>query len=289
MPSTPLRYPGGKQRLTPFIGEILEANGLIGEEYAEPYAGGAGVAMELLLSKKSRHVHLNDSCVAVYSFWKSILEKPEEFCRKVQSVALSPEEWKRQREILRRPAEFDFFDLGFSMFYLNRCNRSGILDAGMIGGKAQTGTWKIDARFPRIKLVHRIEAIAEKKDSISIYNLDAEDFLKRIVSKLPDRTLIYCDPPYFKKAERLYLNHYKPADHKRIAEVIQDVRQRWIVSYDDAPEIAEHYHCRRSFKYSLQYSAGRYCKGVELFFFGPSVILPLRSAIPSIDDALMAM
>ena len=48
------------------------------------------------------------------------------------------------------------YELGFAAFYLNRTNRSGILNAGVIGGKKQDGKWEMDARFNRDNLASRI-------------------------------------------------------------------------------------------------------------------------------------
>src|SRR5258705_10979265 len=185
---TPLRYPGGKQRLWPFIHEILSENDLVGGHYAEPYAGGAGVAMELLLRGLVAKVHLNDSCIAVYAFWYSILNDAERFCRKISRASLTIDEWKRQREIFKNRNSADLFELGFAMFYLNRCNRSGILTGGVIGGLAQTGRWKIDARFPRNDLITRIEVIAGLANKIRLRNWDAERFLMEYVPRLPSRS-----------------------------------------------------------------------------------------------------
>lgn len=286
---TPLRYPGGKQRLTPFVLEVLEENDLVGGDYAEPYAGGAGVAVALLLDGQVGHIHLNDSCTGVYAFWRSILNKTDEFCQRVMDTPLTVKEWRRQKEILTRPSEFDQIDVGFSTFYLNRCNRSGILSGGVIGGLNQKGKWKIDARFPRKELVARIEAIAKKRRRITVKNLDAQTFISDYLPTLPDRTLVYCDPPYFHKAKRLYLNHYKPKDHAAIARVIQtNIQQHWMVSYDGAPEILKRYSERRSFIYDLQYNAAKAYKGIEVFFFSDDLVLPRRSTIPSISKALQS-
>jgi DNA adenine methylase len=285
---TPLRYPGGKQKLAPFIREVIEANSLAGGHYAEPYAGGAGVAMELLLNGSVSHVHLNDSSKAIYAFWYSILNHTRAFCRRVASASLTVVEWRRQKEILSRPSEFDVLDLGYSLFFLNRCNRSGIPSGGVIGGLAQTGKWKIDARFPRNRLITRIEAIAAKKKLITLKNWDAEKFILKHIPTLPKKSLVYCDPPYFHKASRLYLNHYKPGDHARIASVIQrDLVRPWIVSYDGVQEILGFYAKRRSFLYDLQYNAGRAYKGREVFVFSDDLILPSESVIPSVNVALM--
>lgn len=284
---TPLRYPGGKQKLAPFIEELLVANNLIGCDYVEPYAGGAGVAMELLLRDRVTKVHLNDSSRAVHYFWHAILNHTEAFCRRIGSASLTIGEWRRQREILRRPDEFCSLDLGFSLFYLNRCNRSGIPTGGVIGGLKQTGKWKMDARFPKNELIRRIEAIASRKHAIKLKNWEGENFIRDYVPTLPEATLVYCDPPYFHQGHRLYLSRYNAADHARLATVIQNRLNRpWVVSYDGVPEILEFYADRRSFIYDLQYNAQRVHKGKEVFVFSDTMQLPERSSVRAINDVM---
>lgn len=284
---TPLRYPGGKQRLAPFVRELLTENNLIGGHYAEPYAGGAGVAFELLIDNHVSHVHLNDSSYAIYAFWNSVINHPDELCRRIIGASVNVVEWKRRREIVRNPLEHDEFEVGFSTLYLNRCNRSGVLTGGLIGGLAQAGEWKMDARFPRNELVQRIEAIAARRKSITLRNWDAEKFVLEHVPNLPADTLVYCDPPYYGPTSRLYLNRYKGEDHARVAAVIQQQLPRsWVVSYDSVPEIRELYQERRSFLYQLQYNASRVYKGQEIFVFSDDLIVPLKSSLPYVDVAL---
>lgn len=284
---TPLRYPGGKQRLTPFIAEILERNDAIGWNYVEPYAGGAGVAIELLLDRKVGHVYLNDSSVHIYAFWKAILSDPEGFCRRISRASLTLDAWRAHREVVRHPEKHDLHDVGFSTFFLNRCNRSGVLTAGVIGGASQEGRWRIDARFPRNELIQRIETIAAHRRRITVTNLDAQKFMIDRVDKLPKTTLVYCDPPYFARAERLYLNVYEPDDHATLAKFIQaKLRRPWVVSYDNHPEIAKLYRQRRRFRYSIQYSAMTTYEGTEYFIFSDGLKIPRKSALPSIDRAL---
>lgn len=285
---TPLRYPGGKQRLAPFVGEILAVNNLVGGEYAEPYAGGAGVAVELLLSNQVSRIHLNDSSLPVYAIWFAITEHPERLCRFVRTASLTLEEWKRHREVVRHPDHHHLIDIGISTFFLNRCNRSGVLGAGVIGGFAQDGRWRIDARFPRNELIKRIEAIAKRASAISITRLDAEVFMGPYAeTHLPADTLVYCDPPYFKGAERLYLNVYSGADHARLARAIQRNKTlKWLVSYDSHRSILELYRRRRMFTYDLQYSATRACLGKEVFIFSDSLRIPSRSSIKAVQEAL---
>lgn len=281
---TPLRYPGGKQKLAPFIREILEANDLVGGGYVEPYAGGAGVALELLIGRHVEKIYLNDSALPVFAFWKAVLEDTESLCRLISSASLTVEEWKLRREVVRNPEGYSRLELGFSTFYLNRCNRSGVLSGGVIGGLNQTGEWKMDARFSRNELIRRIEVVAARRDSIVVTNLDAENFISGYVNDLPQSTLVYCDPPYFEKAGRLYLNSYQEADHERLATFIQNsLNKNWIVSYDSSPQILNFYKARRSFLYDLQYNASTVYKGKEIFVFSDGLKVPQVSSLPYID------
>lgn len=285
--NTPLRYPGGKQKLTPFIIEILRVNDLIGGHYVEPYAGGAGVALELLIGGHVSKVHLNDTSLPIYAFWHSVLNEPDALCNLIKTASLTVEEWRKHRDIVRQSKPASMLELGFSTFYLNRCNRSGVLTGGLIGGLEQTGDWKMDARFPRNELIRRIEVISARREKIKLTNLDAEIFIKTKTSKLSDNTLIYCDPPYYEKAKRLYLNSYSDNDHKRIANFIQtNINHKWLVSYDHTPEIDEYYRNRRSFVYDLQYNASRVYKGKELFIFSDNLLIPKESELPYINHAL---
>lgn len=287
---TPLRYPGGKQRLAPFVYEILQANNLVGGHYVEPYAGGAGAALELLLSRQVSAIHLNDSSLPVYSFWQCVINHTEEFCKLVSSASLTIDEWQRQREIIRNPTQHDVLELGFSTFYLNRVNRSGVISGGIIGGIGQTGEWKMDARYNRSELVQRIYSIAYRKNSISISNMDAEDYILNYIPTTPQNTLVYCDPPYFEKSGGLYLDNYKKDDHKKIAETIQnELARRWILSYDGAAEILSYYSQRNHFIYNLQYNAAKVYKGKEIFIFSDNLEIPNSSSLHFIDIALKSM
>lgn len=289
MNRTPLRYPGGKQKLTPFIQEILDSNEISGH-YIEPYAGGAGVALKLLLNKTVKHIHLNDSDIRLYSFWHCIKNETENLCRRISSASLTIEEWKKHREVLRHPENHTLFEIGFSTFYMNRCNRSGVLSAGVIGGLDQTGNYKMDARFSRNDLIRRIELIGIYSDSIYLSNLDAEDYIDNYIPNLDENnSLVYFDPPYYNKAKDLYLNSYKPEDHIRLADSIQKVAKPWVLSYDNVPQIIELYSSRNYFTYDLQYSAARNYKGREVFVFSDYLKLPKSCGLKYIDKELFEL
>lgn len=286
---TPLRYPGGKQRLTPFIVEILEANKIKGH-YVEPYAGGAGVAINLLLLNKVEHIHLNDSDFGIYAFWYCVLNKTEELCRLISSASMTVEEWRIRKAIVQKCDKRKILELGFSVFYLNRCNRSGVLSAGVIGGYDQKGNYKMDARFSKDDLIRRIESIVRYKDKISITNFDAEYYIENYISNLPKDTLVYLDPPYYEKGSELYLNAYDKSDHARLAKTIQrEIKHKWVLSYDGVKDIVNLYQRRRHFLYDLQYSVAKVYKGKEVFVFSDKLKLPTKCSLSHIETGIKSL
>jgi DNA adenine methylase len=217
---TPLRYPGGKGKLTPFIKELMKENRLLDGEYAEAYAGGAAIGLELLFHDYVSRIHINDLSRPVHAFWRSVLDHTDGLCKLIRDTPLNLRAWEGQKRVFRNEGEFDDLTLGFATFFLNRTNRSGILNGGVIGGRDQSGPWKIDARFNREELIFRIESIAKIKRRISLTQMDALDFLKAGISEWPAKTLIYLDPPYYEKGRDLYYDYYEHDDHKRLADFV---------------------------------------------------------------------
>jgi DNA adenine methylase len=276
---SPLRYPGGKGKLSALIKAIISQNELLDGTYVEPFAGGAGVACELLSENYVREIHINDVSPAIYSFWKAALWHDDRFCQDIETIPLTIEEWDRQKhrfETHRRSDNPDLYELGFSTFYLNRTNRSGILNAGIIGGRSQSSEWGIDARFNRAKLVKKIRLLSSMRDRIKVTKLDALSLIQQYGTNSPYRTLMYLDPPYFVKGRQLYLDFYRPSDHGAIAEAVQEKPQpfNWIVSYDNVEPIKALYTSPYAIEYDINYSARSASTGSEVIFFDRKLILP---------------
>jgi DNA adenine methylase len=274
MPSTytPLRYPGGKAKLGSFLSDLLKKNHLEDATYAEPYAGGAGAALYLLFRGYAKRVHLNDIDPAVASFWRSVLTKNAEFVRKIETVPLSVKEWDRQRQIYM--SKHRGFDLGFAFFYLNRTNRSGIMNGGIIGGRAQDGEWLIDARFNRVDLAERVSAIGGMRRHISVSETDALEFLSSAEETFPKRSIVYLDPPYYGKGRDLYTNFYTSDDHAAIARRMTTFKLPWVMTYDDCHPVRQLYSGFRIRESSLSYSAREVRRGRELVIFGKNIRVP---------------
>lgn len=264
MPTTPspLRYPGGKTAYADMITWIIQKNGLSGCSYAEPFAGGAGAAITLLLNNHVQEIWLNDFDLAIYSFWRSITEHTNEFLYRLEKTPITVHEWRKQK-IIYIEKRADIISLGFATFFLNRCNRAGILLANPIGGLKQNGADKINARFKKEKLTAKIKLIAEQKNRIHLFNLDALEFIKEL-KKVKQKILVYFDPPYYQKGELLYLNHYRHEDHVRLCKQIVKCRLPWLLSYDDQPKIAALYSSMQTYRKSLRYSVAAPSIGREL-------------------------
>lgn len=267
---TPLRYPGGKGKFAPFVKDLMEVNNLSGD-YLEPYAGGAGVALDLLFSGYCKNIHINDFDIAIYNFWKSITENTECFLKLLCDTEVSIEEWYKQKEILANPANHTQLEHGFATFFLNRTNRSGILKGGVIGGKNQIGTYKLDARYNKSDLSKRIEKIGKYAEKIKVYNFDALELLGKVDELLPVDSLIYLDPPYYVKGQGLYRNFYVHDDHVKIRIALDKINSKWIVSYDNCHEIKEIYTGYHQEDYELNYSAYYKTKGSEVMIYSDQV------------------
>ena len=272
---TPLRYPGGKGKLANFMKLVFRANNLLDSPYIEPYAGGAGIALALLFDEFASHIHINDLNRSIFSFWKSVLNETDALCRLIHDTPVTMREWEYQKAVQQRADQVTTLELGFSTFFLNRTNRSGIITGGVIGGKNQDGPYKLDARLNRENLESRIQRIARFRDRISIYNLDAAQFIRTILPGISHNALVYLDPPYYMKGQGLYENYYEHNDHLEIARLVAPIPQHWIVSYDNAPPIQPLYSLHRQITYNLSYSAGDRYSGSEVMFFSDGLVIPV--------------
>lgn len=283
---SPLRYPGGKGKIANYFKLLFLENDLVGSEYVEPYAGGAGVALALLFEDYADVVHINDINRGVHAFWSAALERTDELCERIANTPVTMDEWHRQREVQADPDGAEPLDLAYSTFFLNRVNRSGIIGGGIIGGHAQEGPWKLDARYNRSDLIDRIRKIGRFRSRIVLTRLDAGDMLAQWQGA-SQRAFIYLDPPYYVKGEGLYDNFYGPEDHQAIAHAVEALPHPWVISYDAAPEISTLYASHPGISYSLSYSAQARYRGSEVMYFSPGLRVPgnLPTEVTSADLA----
>jgi len=266
---SPLRYPGGKSKLIPYIVETLRLNKLEGGVYVEPFAGGAAIAWYLLLEGHVKSVYINDLNPSIYAFWYSALKCTKQFCELIENTQVTIDEWHKQKEI-QNSKNSSLLDKGFSTFFLNRTNRSGIINAGVIGGLSQEGNYKLDCRFNKERLIELIKSIASREKFIHLSNLDAIDFISEVLPDLGDKCLVNIDPPYYNKGKALYQNFLEHDDHYRLYECVKGIKQPWIVTYDDTPEINDIYGEFSPRSFGLTYTAQVKRKGSEVIIHNPA-------------------
>lgn len=262
---SPLRYPGGKNCIFQFVSNIFYENHLIGINYAEPYAGGAGLALRLLFEGYVNHIYINDLDKSIYAFWDSVINRTDDFCEWIQNVDVSISNWNKYKEMQNHSYELDYFDLAKSTFFLNRTNISGIIKGGVIGGQDQKGKYKIDVRFKKQDLTNRIQKIARIKNRITISNLDGLAFINKL-NKKKEEIFVYLDPPYYLKGAELYMNFCSDKDHRKLSQQVRKMHKTWMVSYDKHDFILNLYAKQKMISHRLSQSASNRV-GEEIIIF----------------------
>ncbi|MFJ4030115.1 DNA adenine methylase [Paenarthrobacter sp. NPDC089989] len=271
---SPLRYPGGKAKLAPYFGRLIDAQKQPVNHYAEPFAGGAGAGLHLLHSGKIQYLHINDINPGIAAFWRCVFFDTGSFIERVMTSPIDVPEWWAAREVYDSPAGHSDLDLGFATFYLNRTNRSGILTARPIGGLDQAGRWKIDARFNKVDLVARIRLLRSYAASVQVTQMDASDFLWSLES-FGSELLAYVDPPYLVQGDDLYLHAYSESAHLNLATQLAEIRLPWVLTYDSDPRISEVlYSDQRCAEFGISHTAQVQHIGKEYVVFSKDLIVP---------------
>jgi len=282
---SPLRYPGGKSKLTPFIKALISKAGLKDATYVEPFAGGAGVAVSLLMDGTVSQIVINDLDKAVYSFWRAVKTESKALIKMIADTHITIEEREKQLAIYQNEKRYSV-ELAFATLFLNRVNRSGIITGGPIGGYEQSGHWKLDARFNKGAIIERITDIANKKNAVAVYNQDVIAFIDKILPKYADSAFVYFDPPYYNKAKRLYKNALSHDDHARIARrILGCVDCHWLLTYDDVPEIRALYAGKSIKCFDLNYSVANKGKASEIIVCSDNSLLDSFAGQSSVGAA----
>lgn len=266
--ASPLRYPGGKSVLSGYVASLIDVLGIRDVTYVEPYAGGAGVALRLLKDHKVSKVVINDYDPDVFAFWNSAVNDSASFLERFDRAEPTIEEWHRQKRIIADPASE--LDRGFAFFFLNRTNRSGVLNGGVIGGLKQNGRYKVSARYNKASLRRKLVFLGEHADSIEVRNEDGRAVVERFVG-FPE-AFIYADPPYVEKGGSLYMNALDDERHRELGNLLNNhADSHWMLTYDDTALIRELYGERYGGLFPLQYSASARRTANELMIFSDTL------------------
>lgn len=250
--------------MTGLLGDMRRLNGLGDRRIAEPFAGGAGASLSLLYLEETHRIYINDADPAIYDFWWTLITRSQSFLDMLSKTRVSIAEWRRQRDVYRGSGRVSRLRRGFAVFYLNRCNRSGIImNGGPIGGIKQAGKWKLNARYNKAELRRRCEKVTEYRERIRVSCDDGIQFIERLD---PQSTFFFIDPPYFEKGPTLYLNALDADYHEALAALLKTMSDAaWVLTYDDCPEVRQMYRGWAAIRpFSLRYAAAERRTGREL-------------------------
>jgi len=268
---SPLRYPGGKTELGPYIEQVIRSNDLEGCHFFEPFAGGASITLHLLQSGLISKATLIEYDPLIYAFWYCVFNHTDELCEVILETPVTLDIWNKleKNRHIDMPIPTKIVELGFSGLFFNRTNFSGILKAGPIGGQSQESSYKIDCRFNKERIIRTIRFFSLFSDRVKVEWTDALSFINNFNKrKFKDKVFMYVDPPYYDKGKSLYRKFFNDDDHIRLSKSLIKISRPWLLSYDNCNFISHIYsQSKRNIKHQslfFDYSAGGTKKESEL-------------------------
>lgn len=277
---TPLRYPGGKTWILPYVKEFLRFHTLNLGTIIEPFAGSASVSIGLLKDGLTEFAYICENDPLITSFWKSALDRNDEFIEVIKHLQISMETWYDFKKYFAEDAykKYDKIELGVAFLFYNRVNYSGILKAGPIGGRNQLSEYKMHCRFNLDRIVKKLSELRTLADRIQVVPSDGINYIQNYNWSGHDNdTFIYIDPPYYKAGKVLYRNYFKNEEHIKLANVVTKIETPWLVSYDES-EFISHLYETSKFQYVYtDYQAGNLRRGIRELLISNRKIPPTDS------------
>lgn len=218
---SPLRYPGGKSKLSDYLYSKLQESKT--DIFVEAFAGGASVGLSLLNAGVIKHLVVNDLDFGIYSLFYTIKESPNLLINKLKKYTPTHEDYfKFQETILTNYRNKDLLEAAWCLLVVNRLAFSGICRANPIGGK-NGSLHDFTQRWNPDELIKRILKINQMKDNMTVLNIDACELIEEMYW-YPSTTILV-DPPYYKKGKQLYNFYYRDEDHIKLSLLLDCLYQ----------------------------------------------------------------
>ncbi len=257
---SPLRFPGGKsrglERIIPLIPPF--------REFREPMVGGGSVFYRLKQMYPEREYWINDINYDLYCFWKTAQQQNSVLVSEVLRIRETTREGRKLfYELLERYGTGDELERAIRFFVLNRISFSGTVDSGGYSEQAFHG------RFTRSSIAN-LRCAEKVLEGVRITNWD----YKQVLNEPGEEVFIFLDPPYYTAtASRLYGRRgelHLQFDHERFARAVVACPHKWLITYDNCPEIRRRFQDYYIVEWQLQYGMTNYKKpsarpGKELF------------------------
>ena len=229
---SPLRYPGGKSRLSEFLISLFPGDFL---EYREPFVGGGSVFFRAKQEYSERKFRINDLFQDLFVFWKMLRDRPDSVVENVIRLKSSYTDGRMLYNFLTTPHDASEAERAAEFFVINRITFSGTT---LSGGYS-------DESFRKRFTDSSIERLGK---SAKILTGDVEitgDDFSSLLNLPGNGVFIFLDPPCcIGKKSKLYGkggNMHKSFDHTRLFTTLKDSPHRWLMTYNDCDFIRELY------------------------------------------------
>jgi DNA adenine methylase len=227
--------------------------------------GGGSVFLYIRQKYPHLKVWINDLNRDLYCFWTFAQNDTQ---RLAQAVARIKEECTAGQKLfdeMRNNFHSDMsdFERAVRFFVMNRITFSGTVDSGGYSELA------FHARFT-YSSIKRLLSLEPLLQGVKITHLD----YRSVIHEPGEDTFIFLDPPYLVATRsRLYGRNgalHTAFDHAEFAEEMQRCPHKWLITYDDSPEIRSNFTASNIYEWELQYGMNNYKqdkanKGRELF------------------------
>ncbi|MBX9688972.1 MAG: DNA adenine methylase [Candidatus Obscuribacterales bacterium] len=242
---SPLRYPGGKQKAIDRISELLPQKM---QEYREPMLGGGSVYLHARSQGLAKKYWVNDKFHELVQFWQAVqdphtCEKLADELELLRAGFSSPEQIKEYFLKARNEEPLDSYRKALLFFFFNRVTFSGTTRAGGFSSSASLRRFTASS-------IERLRPLPEALSGTKITELDFEELIKA-----PGKDVfIFLDPPYY-TASRLYGKNgsLHEFDHERLALALKKCGHKFLITYDDCPELRKLYKWANIKEWQLQY------------------------------------
>ena len=225
--NTLLRYPGGKyyaiKLLRPFWEQVKH------DEYREPFFGGGSV---FWAKEKSQYNWINDLEPELINLLK-IIQQEETRNQLLTYFENEEEATKEKHSEIKNFSPSNKLERAYKYYYLNRTSFSG---------KMKNPSWGYRPKrsIPPKRWKEKIVPCGEKLKDVKITNLDYRELL--FSPAKGKSVLLFVDPPYYKaKQENHYICAFSNSDHLRLCNDLKQTPFKFILTYDDCPEVRKMY------------------------------------------------
>jgi DNA adenine methylase len=233
-----MSYIGGKRRLAKRLVALFPPH----VTYCEVFLGGGQVFFR---KEPSKVEVLNDLDGDVVNFFRVCQQHHEELCRYLKFVLVS-REWFGLFQS-QNPATLTDIQRAARFLYLQKNSFAGLVRGRHYACKVVGAPGFNPGRLPQI-----LESTYKRLARVQIESLPFQEFIPRF-----DRptTLFFCDPPYWER--KLYNFNFMEDDHRALADQLQSIRGKFVLTVDDVPQLRELFKHSKITEVEIPYTAQR--------------------------------